>query len=69
MNPPRAAREQGTQPPALLLLGPEEGEKSAFVEKVRTALASRLGEPPETHRFYAGETPMADVVLCLRLAD
>jgi DNA polymerase-3 subunit delta len=67
VNPPRAAREQGTrEPPALLLLGPEEGEKSAFVEKVRAALASRLGEPAETHRFYAGETPMADVVLCLR---
>ena len=58
--------EPGREPPAYLLLGPEEGEKSAFVENVRAALARRLGEDPETHRFYAGETPTADVVRCLR---
>ena len=75
MTPPRArepeAREardprEAREPAALLLLGPEEGEKSAFVEKLRAALTRRLGEAPETHRFYAGETPVADVVLCLR---
>ena len=58
--------ESGREPPAYLLLGPEEGEKSAFVEKVRAGLARRLGEDPETHRFYAGETPAADIIRCLR---
>ena len=58
--------DPGGEPPAYLLLGPEEGEKSAFVEKVRAALARRVGEEPETHRFYAGETPAAEVVRCLR---
>jgi DNA polymerase-3 subunit delta len=68
VTPAGAAREQqaAREPPVLLLLGPEEGEKSAFVEKVRAGLARRLGEPPETHRFYAGETPVAEVVLRLR---
>jgi DNA polymerase III subunit delta len=67
MTPARASRDQGTrEAPALLLLGPEEGEKSAFVEKIRAGLASRIGEVPETHRFYAGETPVTEVVLRLR---
>jgi DNA polymerase-3 subunit delta len=51
--------------PAWLLLGPEEGEKGAFVEKLRAGLA-RGGEAPEVHRFYAGESPMADIILALR---
>ena len=54
------------EPPARLLLGPEEGEKSAFIEKITEALAARLGEPPERSRFYAGETSMAEIVRCLR---
>jgi len=58
--------DPGREPPAYLLLGPEEGEKSAFVEKVRAALAKRIGEAPEAHRFYAGETPAAEIVRCLR---
>ena len=60
---PRSARPS-KEPPAWLLLGPEEGEKAAFVEKVRATL-SRAGEPPEVHRFYAGETPVSDIVLAL----
>jgi len=54
------------EPPARLLLGPEEGEKLAFIEKITEALAARLGEPPERSRFYAGETSMSEVVRCLR---
>ncbi|MGA2639861.1 MAG: DNA polymerase III subunit delta [Spirochaetia bacterium] len=54
------------EPPARLLLGPEEGEKSAFIEKITEALAARLGEPPERSRFYAGETGISDIILCLR---
>jgi DNA polymerase-3 subunit delta len=48
-----------------LLLGPEEGEKAAFIEKIREALA-KGGEAPELTRFYAGDSRIADVLLCLR---
>jgi DNA polymerase III subunit delta len=59
---PAPAGETG----AHLLLGPEEGEKSAFIEKLKEGLAARNGEPPEVTRFYGGEARAADVVLCLR---
>ncbi len=49
-----------------LLLGPEEGEKSAFIEKLKEGLAAKGGEPAETTRFYGGESRAADVLLCLR---
>ncbi len=54
------------EPAALLLVGPEEGEKSAFIEKLKGGLTARNGEPPEVTRFYGGEARAADVVLCLR---
>ncbi len=65
---PAGAQKQGParEPPARLLLGPEEGEKAAFVEKIKEGLAARLGEPPEVTRFYAGESPVNQIVLCLR---
>jgi DNA polymerase III subunit delta len=53
-------------PAAQLFLGPEEGEKSAAIEKAVAALRSAHGAPPEVHRFYAFETRMADVVAVLR---
>ncbi len=57
----------GTRPPAVrLLLGPEEGEKAAFIEKIRAELEQQGGEAPEVSRFYAGESRVADVLLCLR---
>jgi DNA polymerase III subunit delta len=49
-----------------LLLGPEEGEKAAFVDKVKQGIVAATEEQPEVSRFYAGESRMADVVLCLR---
>jgi DNA polymerase-3 subunit delta len=58
---PAAARASSVH----LLLGPEEGEKASFVEKITQGIAA-AGEPPEVSRFYAGESRMADVVLCLR---
>ncbi len=61
MSPGAAPAEPGIR----LLLGPEEGEKSAFIQNVRENLG-RGGEPPEVTRFYAGESRMADVLLCLR---
>jgi DNA polymerase-3 subunit delta len=59
------ARSHPAEPGIRLLLGPEEGEKSAFIQKVRENL-THGGEPPEVTRFYAGESGMADVLLCLR---
>ena len=50
---------------AHLLLGPEEGEKAAFIEKLKAALAAQHGEQPEITRFYAGEARMNEVVQCL----
>jgi DNA polymerase-3 subunit delta len=49
-----------------LFLGPEEGEKAAHLEKVKQGIVTASGEQPEVSRFYAGESRMADVVLCLR---
>jgi len=49
-----------------LLLGPEEGEKSAFIEKLKETLAAKNGEAPEVTRFYGGDSRAADAVLCLR---
>jgi DNA polymerase-3 subunit delta len=54
------------EPSVRLLLGPEEGEKAAFVESIREGLAKRLGEAPEVTRFYAGETPVSEILLRLR---
>ena len=54
------------QAPVHLLLGPEEGEKIAFIEKITQSLTAKRGEKPEITRFYAGESRMVDVVLCLR---
>jgi DNA polymerase III subunit delta len=63
---PQQKTTPAREPPVRLLLGPEEGEKSAFVEKVSESLAARCGEPPERTRFFAGETSVAEVVRCLR---
>ena len=54
------------EPPVRLLLGPEEGEKAAHVEAIREALTSRLGEAPEVTRYYAGETPVHEILMRLR---
>ena len=63
---PSAGASAGKAPPPVqLLLGPEEGEKAAFIDRTRETLAGH-GEAPEVTRFYAGESRMADVVLCLR---
>lgn len=52
--------------PAHLLLGPEEGEKASFIDKITQSLVAKVGERPEITRFYAGEGRMADVIRCLR---
>ena len=57
---------QATTGDSHLLLGPEEGEKSVFIEKLKESLNAKNGEPPELTRFYGGESRAAEVVLCLR---
>ncbi len=54
------------EPPVRLLLGPEEGEKAALVSTIKEGLTARMGEQPEVTRFYAGDGPVAEIVLCLR---
>jgi DNA polymerase-3 subunit delta len=49
-----------------LLLGPEEGLKAEAIEKTTAALASRIGEAPEIHRFYAVESRMPEVLSVAR---
>jgi DNA polymerase-3 subunit delta len=58
------------KPEALyLLLGPEAGEKNAFIDEVRKAL-TRLGtNPPEEYRFYSFETPIQEIIALLRNAS
>lgn len=52
--------------PAYLLLGPEEGEKSAFLAKLKQILESEYKETPEEYRAYGFETQIADVISILR---
>jgi DNA polymerase III subunit delta len=63
---PAASAKSTREPPVRLLLGPEEGEKSALVATIREGLAARLGEQPEVTRFYAGDATAAQILLCLR---
>lgn len=63
-SPAKAPSAKGTA--AWLLLGPEVGEKAAFIDELKASLSRSLGEPPEVHRFYAFEAKMAEVVRCLQ---
>jgi DNA polymerase-3 subunit delta len=49
-----------------LLLGPEEGEKEAFIKRLIDRIAKEIGEPPEIYRFYAFEHALAEVLSVLR---
>jgi DNA polymerase-3 subunit delta len=49
-----------------LLLGPEEGEKDAFVRHLLERIGRKLGEEPELHRFYAFENALPEVLASLR---
>ncbi|MDR3144760.1 MAG: DNA polymerase III subunit delta [Treponema sp.] len=48
-----------------LFLGPEIGEKQEAIEELRRNLRAG-GEAPEESSFYAGETPMPEIVSALR---
>ncbi|QQO10510.1 DNA polymerase III subunit delta [Breznakiella homolactica] len=50
----------------LLFLGPEIGERQDAVQEIRAAMHKQYGTPPEEQSFYAGETPLGDIVSVLR---
>jgi DNA polymerase-3 subunit delta len=45
-----------------LLLGPEEGEKDAYVRRLLERIAKDGGSPPEVHRYYPFETDLSQVL-------
>lgn len=49
-----------------LLLGPESGEKDAFVDSTLAAARKAAGSEPEIHRLYPFDTRMVDLVALLR---
>ncbi len=49
-----------------LLLGPEVGEKDAFLQRLAGQLAKQAGGKPEIHRFYAFDVELAAVLATLR---
>lgn len=49
-----------------LLLGPEIGEKSAFIAKLKADAEAAFGQSPEEYRFYPFDISMAEVVSLLK---
>jgi DNA polymerase-3 subunit delta len=49
-----------------LFLGPEFGEKQDAINEIRRNLTAQFGAPAEETSFYAGETPVNDMVSALR---
>jgi DNA polymerase III subunit delta len=49
-----------------LLLGPENGLKDEFLDKLRKDILKRTGEPPEEHRFYPFKPEYPSLVAILR---
>ncbi|MHB9291236.1 putative DNA polymerase III subunit delta [Hollandina sp. SP2] len=52
-----------------LFLGPEIGEKQAAISEIRQNLQVSFGTAPEETSFYAGETPVQDMVAVLRTSS
>lgn len=53
-------------PPVLLLLGPERGEKEAFIQTLLKDLRTRTKEEPEVHKLYSFERSIHDALSILR---
>jgi DNA polymerase-3 subunit delta len=49
-----------------LLLGPEEGEKDSFVERLIRRISKTIGQAPEVHRFYSFDSEVPEVLAALR---
>ncbi|GHV83465.1 DNA polymerase III subunit delta [Spirochaetia bacterium] len=48
-----------------LFLGPEIGRKQDEIEKIRFSLKEKYNAPPEETSFYAGDTPVSDILSVL----
>jgi DNA polymerase-3 subunit delta len=46
---------------SFLFLGPELGEKSDSIDRIRAEITKKYGSPPEETIFYAGDTPSAGI--------
>jgi DNA polymerase-3 subunit delta len=51
---------------SFLLLGPEAGEKGAFVQGLKQDLTQAAGSPPEEYRFYPFETDVNEIISILK---
>ena len=49
-----------------LLLGPEEGEKDSFTERLIARITKTIGQAPEVQRFYSFDSEIPDVLAALR---
>jgi DNA polymerase-3 subunit delta len=49
-----------------LLLGPEEGEKDSFLNRLIHRIAKTIGQAPEVHRFYAFDSDIREIFAILR---
>lgn len=49
-----------------LLLGPEKGQKDQFIHNIRQSLKKKLGEDPESHKFYPFDNDMSQIISILR---
>jgi DNA polymerase-3 subunit delta len=49
-----------------LLLGPEEGEKDSFLNRLIRRITKTIGQAPEVHRFYAFDSDIGEIVATLR---
>ena len=52
--------------PLFLLLGPEKGQKDQFIQNIRQSLKKKLGEDPESHKFYSFDSDMSQIISILR---
>ncbi len=50
---------------AYLLLGPELGDKGAWIKSIRAQLRQETGADPEIHRFYPFETENGEIFVAL----
>ncbi|MCX7786696.1 MAG: DNA polymerase III subunit delta [Spirochaetes bacterium] len=53
-------------PPVLLLLGPERGEKDAFIQSLLKTIRTQTKDEPEIHKLYSFERSIHDALSILR---
>ncbi len=53
-------------PPVLLLLGPERGEKEAFIQTFLKTVRTHTKDEPEVHKLYSFERSIHDALSILR---